>query len=140
VTADRAAALGLAAFGLFVTAQAWRLPYWLDRSPGPGFVPLWLGILLTLSAALVFLRTNSMRREAAEPLTSRSNVIALAAVTTIVAALVPLVGLIAATAALTAAAGWRLDRRRPLAIGVATLATPLFVWLIFARWLGVPLP
>jgi putative tricarboxylic transport membrane protein len=140
VTADRAAALGLAAFGLFVTAQAWRLPYWLDRSPGPGFVPLWLGILLTLSAALVFLRTNSMRREAAEPLTSRSKVIALAAVTTIVAAMVPLVGLIAATAVLTAAAGWWLDRRRPIAIGVATLATPLFVWLVFVRWLGVPLP
>jgi putative tricarboxylic transport membrane protein len=140
VTADRAVALALAVFGLFISAQAWRLPYWLDRSPGPGFVPLWLGLLLTLSSGWVLAHARHARIEGGEPLSSRSNAFALTSMTAIAAALVPLVGLIAATAALTAAAGWRLDRRRPLAIGVATLATPLFVWLIFARWLGVPLP
>jgi putative tricarboxylic transport membrane protein len=140
VTADRWAALVLAAFGIFITGQAWRLPYWLDRSPGPGFVPLWLGLLLTICAGLVFVRGRTSRAEPAEPLPNRLNAIALAAITTLVAAAVPLTGLVAATAVLTAAAGWKLDPRRPMAIGAATLATPFLVWLIFVRWLGVPLP
>jgi putative tricarboxylic transport membrane protein len=140
VTADRWAALVLAAFGIFITAQAWRLPYWVDRSPGPGFVPLWLGLLLSICAGLVVVRGRTPRGEPAEPLASRSNAIALAVITTVVAAAVPLIGLVAATAVLTAAAGWKLDPRRPMAIGAATLATPFLVWLIFVRWLGVPLP
>jgi putative tricarboxylic transport membrane protein len=140
VTADRAAALALAAFGLFIAGQAWRLPYWLDRSPGPGFVPLWLGLLLTTCAGWIVARPRAAPRETAESLADRSNTIALAAMTAIAAALVPVIGLVAATAALTAAAGWRLDRGRPHAIAAATLATPVFVWLIFVRWLGIPLP
>jgi putative tricarboxylic transport membrane protein len=140
VTGDRWVALGLAAFGLFIAGQAWRLPYWLDRSPGPGFVPLWLGIVLTISAGGVFVRARTPHEEPGETLPDRSNAIALAAITTVAAAAVPLTGLIAATAVLTAAAAWKLDPGRRIAIGAATLATPLLVWLIFGRWLGVPLP
>jgi putative tricarboxylic transport membrane protein len=141
VTADRAVALALAAFGLFITIHAWRLPYWADRSPGPGFVPLWLGILLTICAGWVLARAEAPApREPEERPTGRSDPFALAIMTTLAAAVVPLVGLVAATAALTAAAAWRLDPRRPLAIVAATLATPILVWLIFVRWLGVPLP
>jgi putative tricarboxylic transport membrane protein len=141
VTADRAAALALAAFGLFITVHAWRLPYWTDRSPGPGFVPLWLGILLTICAGWVFVRAKATApREPEDRPTGRSDPFALAIMTTLAAAVVPLVGLVAATGALTAAAAWRLDPRRRLAIVAATLATPILVWLIFVRWLGVPLP
>ena len=141
MTAERAAALALAAFGLFITVHAWRLPYWVDRSPGPGFVPLWLGILLTICAGWVFVRAKAPApREPEDRPAGRSDPFALAIMTTLAAAVVPLVGLVAATAALTAAAAWRLDPRRPLAILGATLATPVLVWLIFVRWLGVPLP
>lgn len=139
MTADRAAALALAAFGLFITVHAWRLPYWTDRSPGPGFVPLWLGMLLTICAGWVCVRAKAPRQPEERP-TGRSDPLALAIMTTLAAAVAPLVGLVAATAALTAAAAWRLDPRRPLAIAAATLATPILVWLIFVRWLGVPLP
>lgn len=140
MTADRWTALALAAFGIFITGQAWRLPYWLDRSPGPGFVPLWLGLLLTICAALVFVRGRTPRAESGEALPNRTNAIALAAITTVAAAAVPLTGLVAATAILTAAAGWKLEPRRPMAISAAALATPFLVWLVFVRWLGVPLP
>lgn len=141
MTADRGAALALAVFGLFVTGQAWRLPYWLDRSPGPGFLPLWLGVLLTILATLLLIRPRTQEpKEPEEPLVHRSNTVALAILTTLAAAVAPRVGLVVASAALTAAAGWRLDPRRPFAIAAATLATPALVWLIFVRWLGVPLP
>ncbi len=141
MTADRAAALALAAFGLFITVHAWRLPYWTDRSPGPGFVPLWLGILLTICAGWVFVRAKAPApRQAEDRPAGRSDPFALAIMTTLAAAVVPLVGLVAATGALTAAVAWRLDPRRPLAIVAAALATPALVWLIFVRWLGVPLP
>ncbi|MGH9331379.1 MAG: tripartite tricarboxylate transporter TctB family protein [Vicinamibacterales bacterium] len=136
--ADRAAAAGLAILGLFITMHAWRLPYWLDRSPGPGFLPFWLGLLLTACATLVFIRARTP--EPQEPLVLRSAPIALAVITTVAAAIAPFVGMILATAALTAVAGWRLDPRRRFAIAAATLVTPALVWIVFVRWLGVPLP
>jgi putative tricarboxylic transport membrane protein len=143
VTADRGAAAALAIFGLAVSVQAWRLPYWLDRSPGPGFLPLWLGILLTGCATLLLVRAGrrapadvpaeSSRARGADPA-------ALALITAIAAALVPAVGLIIAAGLLTAAAAWRLGQRRPFAIGTAAAITSALVWLVFVRWLGMPLP
>jgi putative tricarboxylic transport membrane protein len=143
VTADRSAAAALAIFGLVVSVQAWRLPYWLDRSPGPGFLPLWLGILLTGCATVLLVSAG--RRAATdasvEPPPARgSDPAALALITAVSAALVPVVGLIAASGLLTAAAAWRLGPRRPLAIGTAAVVTSALVWLVFVRWLGMPLP
>jgi putative tricarboxylic transport membrane protein len=142
VTADRGAAAALAIFGLVVSAQAWRLPYWLDRSPGPGFLPVWLGILLTGCATVLLVSTG--RREPAqvpaEPPAGGSDPAALGLITAVAAALVPVVGLIAASGLLTGAAAWRLGQRRPLAISTAAVVTPALVWLVFVRWLGMPLP
>lgn len=134
--ANRAAAAALCALGLFVVWRARGLPYWIDRAPGPGFLPLWLGVLLAVCAAAEAVRTRG--RESRPLFTPRAG--ALALVTAGAVALVPLVGLVLAAAALTAGASWLLDPRRHTANALATIATPLVVWLVFVRWLGVPLP
>lgn len=140
--ANRAAAAALCALGLFVVWRARGLPYWIDRAPGPGFLPLWLGVLLAVCAAAEAVRGQSPfydeRKKGTVPLTPRAG--ALALVTAGAVALVPLVGLVLAAAALTAGASWLLDPRRHTANALATIATPLVVWLVFVRWLGVPLP
>ena len=50
-------ALVLIALGGFVAWEAWEWPYMTVDGPGPGFFPLWIGILLVgLSALLIVLQ------------------------------------------------------------------------------------
>jgi putative tricarboxylic transport membrane protein len=44
----------IAAFGVYVIVQSSRLSYFSEFGPGPGFLPLWLGIgLLALAICLI---------------------------------------------------------------------------------------
>jgi hypothetical protein len=147
LNADRAAGVLLIALGGFVIFQASRLPYWVDRSPGPGFLPSWLGVALVVCAAAVVIRSRATAAPGPEPgadvdvrLRQRSVAIGLTSFTAIAALLVPFIGFVASTAVLTAGAAWWLDPRRRAAIAAATLLTPAIVWLIFVRWLSIPLP
>jgi putative tricarboxylic transport membrane protein len=145
LNADRAAGLLLVALGVFVIVQASRLPYWTDRSPGPGFLPLWLGVALVVCAAAVLIRSRATTAPGPEPDVDvrprqRSVAIGLTSFTAIAAVLVPFIGFVASTAVLTAGAAWWLDPRRRMAIAAAVLLTPTIVWLIFVRWLSIPLP
>jgi putative tricarboxylic transport membrane protein len=50
-------ALLLVALGGFVAWEAWEWPYMTVDGPGPGFFPLWIGVLLIgLSALLIALQ------------------------------------------------------------------------------------
>jgi putative tricarboxylic transport membrane protein len=142
VTADRAAAGVLCLLGVGVSLLAMRLPYWIDRAPGPGFLPFWLGVILAVASAAAFFRTRLIERTDDDaPLLRRdSRSLQLAAITTGAVAIVPFVGLVLATGLLTAAASWRMDPRRPVANAAASILTPAVVWLVFVRWLGIPLP
>jgi hypothetical protein len=147
LNADRAAGVLLVALGIFVIFQASRLPYWVDRSPGPGFLPLWLGVALAVCAATVLMRSAVTVPPTPEPSATvevrarrRSVAVALTLFTAVAAALVPFIGFVASTAVLTAAAAWWLDPHRRAAIAAAALLTPALVWLIFVRWLSIPLP
>jgi putative tricarboxylic transport membrane protein len=146
LNADRTAGVLLVALGVFVSVQASRLPYWTDRSPGPGFLPLWLGVALVVCAAAVLVWSRATaptpERSASTDVRARgrSVAIALTLCTVMAAVLVPFIGFVASTAVLTAGAAWWLDPRRRTGIAAASLLTPALVWLIFVRWLSIPLP
>jgi putative tricarboxylic transport membrane protein len=147
LNADRAAGILLVALGAFVIFQASRLPYWIDRSPGPGFLPLWLGVALVVCAAGVLIPSRAAAAPGPEPAADvdvrrrqMSVAIGLTSFTAIAAVLVPFIGFVTSTAVLTAGAAWWLDPRRRTAIAAAALLTPAIVWLIFVRWLSIPLP
>jgi len=46
-------ALLLVALGTYIVAAAWEWPYMTADGPGPGFFPLWIGILLVVLSALL---------------------------------------------------------------------------------------
>jgi putative tricarboxylic transport membrane protein len=141
---DRAAAIALALVGGGAVWQARQLPYWVDRAPGPGFLPLWLGVLLVVTAGVQAVRATASEPGAitagSDPLTRRSHAPALFALTSLAALAVPFIGVGAAIGLFTAAATWTLDRERPVQAAVAAVVMPVVVWLVFVRWLGVPFP
>ncbi|MDR7531712.1 MAG: tripartite tricarboxylate transporter TctB family protein [Armatimonadota bacterium] len=54
---DRAVAAAVLLFAVYVVELARGMAYWQGRIPGPGFVPLWLGIALAVAAAGVLVGT-----------------------------------------------------------------------------------
>jgi hypothetical protein len=185
----------LLGFALFVVWQALRLPYWAQTAPGPGFVPLWLGVLLA-AAALALLAARDRGRRPARPRrmihsaprghkeqpgksevsgvfvvseeqqensevsgvsvdqtsgvsvdpTSVGSVAEARRIASITgfaagaAALVYPLGLPLASGVFVAAVLFYLSPERRLANAVGAAATPVVIWILFVRWLTVPLP
>jgi len=141
MTRDIAAvALGLAVAALAL-AESRGLPIGTLRSPGQGFFPLWLGVLL-LSLSLVLL-VHTVRARAGARVRGDSRI-------------GQVVGVVAALAAYTAILDWigypiatfllvlymvkiTYPQRWLLALGVSLLAAG-GSYLLFAVWLQVPLP
>jgi hypothetical protein len=146
MTADRVAAIALALLGGVAIWQALKLPYWVDRAPGPGFLPCWLGVLLVATSAAQAARRQRFDSrpldETADPSAPiiRGHAAQLFGLTALAAAAAPLLGFSLTIGLLTAAAAWLLDRDRPLQALTAAIVMPVVVWLVFVRWLEVPFP
>jgi len=68
---DLSSAIALAVFGLYVTIEAARFSYLTEDGPGPGFLPLWLGIgICSLSLCLIVV---NQLRPAPKPLGRQHN-------------------------------------------------------------------
>jgi hypothetical protein len=156
-----AAGLGLLAIGYLLAGRR----YSLDSlaTPGPGLVPLVTGVALLAVAVWLFVtsgrvaatriasRPSAARAGVADPATptgpsdapplrGRWSPLALAAALAIYAAILPALGFVVSSFALVVVAsrlmgapGWW--RPALLALGVTGVS-----YLLFARWLGVPLP
>lgn len=144
-SADRIAAILLALLGGFVVFEARRLPYWTANAPGPGFLPLWLGVLLAVASAVLFARTRTaprMRQKGGAPpdRTAGMRLAAVVAFTAGTAALATAIGLVLASAVFMGVTLTLLRPGHTRANAAAVALTPILVWLLFVRWLGVPLP
>jgi len=51
-------------FGLFITWECRKLSYWSEFGPGPGFLPLWIGICLTLLSFSLFIQSVKSKGKA----------------------------------------------------------------------------
>jgi putative tricarboxylic transport membrane protein len=142
--ADRVSAALLFLFSVFVIFEARTLPYWTANAPGPGFVPLWLGVLLACASVGMFANTLAVQPSDDKPwLPDRATTFRVAVVvafTAAAAALALVVGLVVASSVFM---GVTLAYLRPGHVRAnlaAVLLTPIVIWLLFVRWLGVPLP
>jgi len=134
---DRVSAILLLAFSAVVVFEARTLPYWTTNAPGPGFLPLWLGVLLAGGAIAL------MMRPASQTLPDRATAIRLTVVvafTTAAAALGLIIGLVLASGIFMGATLTYLRPGHARTNVFTALLTPVVVWLLFVRWLAVPLP
>jgi hypothetical protein len=137
-SADRVSATLLFLFSGFVIAEARALPYWTANAPGPGFVPFWLGVSLACTSAWMFARPTGL--EALPDRQTTMRVATVVALTALAAVLSVFVGLVLASALFMGATLAFLRPHHARTNWVAALLTPIVVWLLFVRWLAVPLP
>jgi putative tricarboxylic transport membrane protein len=134
---DRWSAIGLALLAIGYLLAARRYPLDTLATPGPGIVPLGAG--LALLALSIWLLVTGRPRPVADP-ALRWPAIVVSAVLVLYAAVLPRLGFVVSSFALVVVSSRLMGLRgwwRPaaLALGVAAAA-----YLLFARWLGVPLP
>jgi putative tricarboxylic transport membrane protein len=125
---------------LVLAWQATRLTYGTEFAPGPGFTPLWLGVFGAVLAVVIAVRGRSA--PAAPPADLRGEARVVLAVLGVVVAVVavPLLGFVTAFAAYLLFFTIVVERLR-LPVALATsLAVVVFIYLVFARFLGVPFP
>lgn len=138
--ADTVIGAGLATLFLAFAIASTGLEYQRDAVPGPGFAPLWVGIVGAALSALVAVRA---RGAPPAPAFTRAGLarVAMAVLGLVVAvALLQPLGLIPVMTVYLALVTLGIERMRPLPALAATLGTMALVYLVFVRFLNVPFP
>jgi putative tricarboxylic transport membrane protein len=137
--------LGLAALGLYVAVEARSLGLWTDLGPGPGLLPLLLGIALLALTGIWVVQTVAQHRHGADdarpdaPL-DRTYVVGVVGGLILLAAVMDLVGFqISMALFLFAELKW-LGRQRWWIAAVIALVGSVGTFVLFDRVLGVQLP
>jgi putative tricarboxylic transport membrane protein len=130
----------------YVIQEAWRMPPSATFGPGSGFLPFWLGVLLTVLA--VILLATAWRRQATEkdsksPFPRKRALIAIGSVLgglAVYIVLIEVLGYLVDTFLYVAFLLGIVERERwPMTVGVAVLTTA-GLYLIFQVLLGITLP
>jgi putative tricarboxylic transport membrane protein len=137
--------LGLAALGLYVAIEGRSLGLWTDLGPGPGLLPLLLGIALLALTGIWVVQTLLQRRQDTDdarpdaPL-DRTYVVGVVGGLILLAAVRDLVGFqISMALFLFAELKW-LGRQRWWIAAVIALVGSVGTFVLFDRVLGVQLP
>jgi len=138
-------ALALIVLGALIAIDAWEWPYLTKDGPGPGFFPLWIGILLMgLAGSLVVFQLIAVTGgkteiERTSWKGSRPVLIGWAALIVSVALLKP-IGFTAAYALLTLFLIRFVFRRPWKAAVIVSVTSAVGFWVVFVKLLRVQLP
>jgi putative tricarboxylic transport membrane protein len=142
--ADRTAGAVLLALAVAFGAGALRqYAYWGPQGPGPAFLPFWLGVVMAVLATLLLVQAWRSADPGAPWLPGSEGVRRLLIVmgaTVAFVALLNVLGMVLGTVLFLTVLMRFLDRCAwPVTLAVS-LATAAFIYLVFGRWLKVPLP
>ncbi len=134
---------GVAVFllGLGTIFFARQLPYHSGYGPGPGFLPTWIGVVLTICSIIVTiqeLRAPNLKATFFQPRTRMA--VKMLAIIAAAFLMVPMLGFsvgfgvfIFATMRIMGKHGW-------VACGIAAIVTAFGIHNLFGHWLDIPLP
>jgi putative tricarboxylic transport membrane protein len=128
--------------GVATTILAWLdLPYTADFSPGPGFLPLWLGIGLTICSVPVMvaeLRNKDKSGKLFRPETVKCVKVLLLIIAVFL--LLPVFGFSAGLALITAGGMRLMGKHSWASCTVTVIVTAVCIHYLFGQWLSIPLP
>ena len=138
--------LGLAALGLYVAIEAQSLGLWTALGPGPGLLPLVLGVsLLGLTAVwfvqtVIQLRRRSLEAQPSEDRLDRTYAVGVVVGLALLASLMDLLGFqISMALFLFAELTW-LGRQKWWVSAIIALVGSVGIFVLFDRVLAVQLP
>ena len=144
--ADIIGSLITISFGVLAITQALQLEYWWKFGPGPGFLPVWASILMVFGGCLLLIQ--ALRKPQPEEILTKDpqklrrliNIAAVAALTVLTAVSIIYIGFsISIFLFMVIMVGVLGKYRWPITLGTATGVSLVF-YLLFAKWLQVPLP
>jgi hypothetical protein len=144
---DFASGFALAILGLFVANQARSLTYSDEFGPGPGLLPLWLGLILSALAGCLVI-SAALRKGSEEP-KEHSDVSVLSKFLRVVPAWLGLIatvavlnvlGFVASLGLFTFFLVYRVERRSLKSAIVVSVAITVSFLFVFRVILPVPLP
>jgi hypothetical protein len=142
--ADRVGAVLLLVFGVWFAAVALRYyTYWGATGPGSGFFPFWLGVAMTILAALLLVRA-ARERDPGQVWVPRGRAavrfLGVLGASVAFVTLMPWLGMVLGTVLFLIVIVRLLERHSwPATIGVA-VGTAAVNWAVFTWWLRVPFP
>lgn len=138
---DVLSAAALAALGVYVFAEAWSWPYYNEDGPGPGFFPVWYGVVMVvLSLALIAMTIAKLPRAETPDWQGISRALITWAAFAISAALMGWLGFLVSFALLTFFMITYVFRQPAVTAGVAAVIAAAAFYLVFPFALSVPLP
>lgn len=149
IVSRRALEIGVALFALAFGGSIilGALEYhigWSERGPEPGYFPFWMGMIVIVGASGALLQAVFSRKFADEPAITTDQAHRIAAFIApmlgfLVVSLVLKLGLyVGMVAYMLVVMLWQGRYRLPITLAVS-LGTAVFFYLVFERWLHVPL-
>ncbi|MFB3818656.1 MAG: tripartite tricarboxylate transporter TctB family protein [Candidatus Methylomirabilales bacterium] len=128
--------------GIATIVAAWTtVPYGGEFGPGPGFLPLWLGVVLSLSAIPVIVASWRSREHAGRlfrPETVQS--VKVLGMIVAVFLVLPISGFSVGLALITGGGMRILGRHRWRSCAATVMGTAIAIHYVFGQWLAIPLP
>ncbi|ATW27414.1 tripartite tricarboxylate transporter TctB family protein [Candidatus Formimonas warabiya] len=128
---------------IYIIWEATRMEYMVDNVPGPGFLPLWCGVLLCFLAVLLLLTNIKKSTYNAAPMFNKKiykNMGAVIGASSIAMFLVKFLGMLVCIGLLTGVLCWAFGNKNLKTCVMITIFLPLGFWLLFIKALGVILP
>lgn len=143
--ADRIFSLIIFIAGIAIMIEALTFDFFDHGSPGPGFLPFWIGLCLAILAGAQLI--GSLRKAAAEseevnPFTREGfkPFIVYLGGGALLVLVTPLLGLILPLGLITGFSAWYFGTKNKKIVILLTILTPLLTYVVFDAFLGVPIP
>ena len=139
--ADLVGGLAVLLLGIAIVFFSYQLPYESEYGPGPGFLPLWLGIVLIGSAVFVLL--NILRKHVKadtflKPGTKQSAMMFILIFISFL--LLPLLGFAVGLAFFSGLTMRVMGKHSWMACGLTAVGVAIGIHFVFGQWLNIPLP
>ncbi|MDF2523093.1 MAG: hypothetical protein K0R31_734 [Clostridiales bacterium] len=140
---NRIASAVLFLFGIYIIIGSLNLDYMDKFTPGPGFLPLWTGIIIALLAIVIAAMTFTKRTDNRPSQFSKKDIPDFSIIiggSIVVLIATPFVGLAVALGIMSGGMARLWGEKNWVKVVALAILTPVLLHLIFAVGLGVPMP